>query len=214
MEKSLPDVVVRRVSLYVRELRRLEKEGRLFVSSATLAACLGFSAAQIRRDLSSCGQFGTSGRGYDIRRLRGSLSAILGIDCHTWSMALAGVGNLGSALLAYQGFRERGFRFCVAFDADPAKVGQTIHGVPVEHVSRLTDIVQRDAIRVGVIAVPSERAQDVCDAFVQAGVHGIVNFAPTQLTAPAAIQLRHVDMSLEFEQLTYYLVHERQLGPV
>jgi len=211
-ERRLPEVGVMRLSLYARELARWEREGRAYVSSAALGQALGFSAAQIRRDLSSCGQFGTSGRGYEVRRLRASLTAILGLAGRTWRMALAGVGNLGSALLAYRGFRERGFIFHLAFDADPAKVGRTIHGVRVEAIARLVASLRREPIDIGVIAVPVEQAQAVCDAFVEGRVSGMVNFAPTRLSAPAHVRVRDADVSMEFEQLTYHLsLNHREL---
>jgi redox-sensing transcriptional repressor len=207
-DKRLPDVVVRRLSLYLRELRILEKAGSIYVSSAKMAEALNFSAAQVRRDLSSCGQLGTSGRGYDIRRLYESLQNMLGLSECTWPVALAGVGNLGSALLAYGGFQDRGFLFHAAFDADLNKVGQSMHGLTVQPVIELERVVAAEGIRIGIIAVPAEQAQDVCDAFLNGGVSSIVNFAPVQLTAPAQFDIRNVDLSLELEQLTYHLVHD------
>ena len=203
--KRLPEVGVMRLSLYARELSRWEREGRTYISSAALGEALGLSAAQIRRDLSVCGQFGTSGRGYEVRRLRASLTSILGLSGRTWRVALAGVGNLGSALLAYRGFRERGFIFHLAFDADPAKVGRLIHGVRIEAIRQLVPLIQRDTIDIGIIAVPVDQAQRVCDAFVEGRVSGIVNFAPTRLSVPGRVKVRHVDLSMELEQLTYHL---------
>ena len=194
-----------RLSLYARELARWEREGRLYASSAALGEALGVSAAQIRRDLSSCGQFGTSGRGYEVRRLRTRLTEILGLSGRTWRVALAGAGNLGSALLAYRGFRERGFVFRLAFDADPAKVGRAIHDIEIEAIQRLTARVQHEAVDIGIIAVPVDQAQSVCDAFVEGRVSGIVNFAPTRLSVPSQVKVRHVDLSMELEQLTYHL---------
>ena len=204
-EKRLPEVGVMRLSLYVRELARWEREGRHYISSANLGDVLGFSAAQVRRDLSSCGQFGTSGRGYEVRRLRASLVTILGLAGRTWRVALAGAGNLGSALLAYRGFRERGFVFHLAFDADPIKVGRVIHEMRIDAIQRLVPLVRREGIDIGVIAVPVDQAQDVCDAFIEGHVSGIVNFAPARLTVPARVKIRHVDLSMELEQLTYHL---------
>ena len=194
-----------RLSLYARELARWEREGRAFVSSAALGETLGLSAAQIRRDLSVCGQFGTSGRGYEVRRLRSSLISILGLSGRTWRVALAGAGNLGSALLAYRGFRERGFLFSLAFDADAAKVGRVIHNVRVAAIQQLVPLLQQDPVDIGIIAVPVDQAQSVCDAFVESRVSGIVNFAPTRVSVPPRVTIRHVDLSMELEQLTYHL---------
>lgn len=206
--KRLPEVTVMRLSLYAREMARWEREQRAYISSAALGKALGLSPAQIRRDLSACGQLGTSGRGYEVRRLRERLTAILGLAGRAWRVALVGVGNLGSALLAYRGFRERGFIFDSAFDADPVKVGRTVHGVRIEPIDRLAAHLQRQHIDIGVIAVPVDQAQAVCDTLVQTRVSGIVNFAPTRLITPSRMQIRHVDLSMEFEQLTYHLSRE------
>ena len=110
---------------------------------------------------------------------------------------------------AYRGFRERGFVFALACDADPAKVGRVIHGARVEAIQRLVPLVQREAINIGVIAVPVDQAQAVCDGFVEGRVSGILNFAPIRLTVPGRVTIRHVDLSMELEQLTYHLALDR-----
>ena len=111
--RQVPEACIARLSLYLRELTRLGSKHVGFVSSRLLAAQLGVTDAQVRRDLSYFGQFGTSGRGYEVRRLHDRLTSILGVSGRTWNVALAGVGNLGSALLAYRGFQARGFLFRV-----------------------------------------------------------------------------------------------------
>ena len=201
-----PDACVARLSLYVRELTRLGAGGAGFVSSRLLAQQLGLTDAQVRRDLSYFGQFGTSGRGYEVQRLHDRLSAILGVSGRTWNVALAGVGNLGTALLAYRGFRERGFLFKVAVDSDQQKVSRTISGLTVASAARLPELVKRHDIRIGLIAVPVESAQDVCDQFVASGVRAIVNFAPVHLEVPSSVWLRAVDLAIELESLAFHLV--------
>jgi len=166
MKRQIPDACVQRLSLYARELGRLQRRGSTFVSSRALGEQLGVTAAQVRRDLSYFGQFGTSGRGYEVARLRERLSDILGIQGRTWRVALAGVGNLGSALLAYRGFRERGFVFTVAVDADPQKIGRVIQGVTVAPSAQLEDLAHRHGVHIGIITVPADSAQAVCDQFV------------------------------------------------
>jgi len=175
------------------------------VSSRRLAADLGLTDAQVRRDLNYFGQFGTSGRGYEVRRLEQTLSRILGIYGRTWRVALVGVGNLGSALLAYRGFRQRGFLFRALVDADRGKVGRSMCGLVIAPGEELVELVRRHHIQIGIIAVPSEAAQAVCDQLVEGGVRAIVNFAPAHLRVPAGIRLRHVDLAVELEALAFYL---------
>ena len=204
-----PEACVARLSLYVRELRQLATKRISFISSRKLAQQLGLTDAQVRRDLSTFGQFGTSGRGYEVQRLRDRLTSILGLSGRTWNVALAGVGNLGSALLAYRGFHERGFLFRIAADADPQRIGRTIQGITVQPAKELAVLVRDHDIHIGLIAVPVDSAQDVCDQFVAGGVRAIVNFAPVHLEAPPAVRVRAVDLATELESLAFYLAQTR-----
>ena len=147
---DIPEACVTRLSLYLRELRRLSGRRASFVSSRRLAQHLGLTDAQVRRDLSYFGQFGTSGRGYEVQRLRERLTGILGVSGRSWNVALAGVGNLGSALLAYRGFRERGFLFRVCVDADPRKVGSVVQGVKIAPVRDLARLAKTHGVRIGI----------------------------------------------------------------
>ena len=203
--RTAPEACVARLSLYVRELARLGTQRAGFVSSRRLAQQLGLTDAQVRRDLSYFGQFGTSGRGYEVRRLHDRLTSILGVSGRAWNAALAGAGNLGSALLAYRGFRERGFLFKVAVDTDPKKVGRTVSGMVVSPAERLPELVKKHHIQIGLIAVPVESAQAVCNRFVESGVRAIVNFAPVRLEVPPSVRLRAVDLAIELESLAFYL---------
>ncbi len=205
VSQAAPEACVARLSLYVRELTRLWSQRVAYVSSRRLAQQLGLTDAQVRRDLSYFGQFGTSGRGYEVHRLHDRLTSILGVSGRTWNVALAGVGNLGSALLAYRGFQERGFLFKVAVDTDDHKVGRTIQGLAVASSHQLGELVKKHNIHIGLIAVPVAAAQDVCDQFVQSGVQAIVNFAPMHLEVPPSVRLRVVDLAIELESLAFYL---------
>ena len=203
--RDIPDACVERLSLYVRELDTLIRQRVGFVSSSRLAKPLGLTDAQVRRDLSYFGQFGTSGRGYEVQRLHGRLTGILGVSGRTWHVALAGIGNLGSALLAYRGFQERGFLFRVAVDTDPQKIGRVVQGLTVAPVSDLARLVRQEDVHIGMLAVPTPAAQTVCDQLVQHGIRAIVNFAPVRLDVPAGVHLRTVDLAMELEGLSFYL---------
>jgi len=203
--RSASEACIARLSLYLRELARLGTQRIGFISSRRLAKSLGLTDAQVRRDLSCFGQFGTSGRGYDVRRLHDRLAAILGVSDRLWNVALVGVGNLGSALLAYRGFRKRGFLIRTALDTDPKKIGRTICGVSVSPTHRLPELVKAHRIQIGLIAVPIESAQAVCDQFIASGVQAIVNFAPVHLEVPSSVRLRVVDLATELERLAFHL---------
>ena len=203
--RQVPEACVARLSLYLRELTRLGSKRVGFVSSRRLAERLGLTDAQVRRDLSYFGQFGTSGRGYEVRRLHDRLTGILGVSGRTWNVALAGIGNLGSALLAYRGFQQRGFVFRVVVDADPQKIGSLVEGFTVAPASRLAQLAREHHIHIGLIAVPVKAAQAVCDQLVSGGVKAIVNFAPGRLDAPAGVRLRTVDLAVELESLAFHL---------
>ena len=209
MSRLAPEACVARLSLYVRELTRLGAQRVSFVSSRRLAQQLGLTDAQVRRDLSYFGQFGTSGRGYEVQRLHDRLTAILGVADRTWNVALIGVGNLGSALLAYRGFRERGFLFRVVVDSDPQKVGRAVQGLVVAPSHQLTELVKKHGIQIGIIAVPVESAQEACNQLVDGGVRAIVNFAPVHLEVPSSVWLRVVDLASELESLAFYLARSK-----
>ncbi|MBI2884848.1 MAG: redox-sensing transcriptional repressor Rex [Candidatus Omnitrophica bacterium] len=209
LRHSIPEASVERLSLYARELGRLDRQGVAFISSKRLGEALGLTDAQVRRDLSYVGQFGKSGRGYEVQRLQTALSRTLGIEGRVWSVALAGVGNLGSALLAYRGFQERGFVFRVAVDSDPAKVGQVVQGVTIAPSHQLSELARRHQVHIGILTVPSETAQRVCDQLIAGGVRAIVNFAPAHLDVPASVRLRNMDLAIELEALAFYLGTEQ-----
>ena len=201
-DASVPKVVVGRLSLYLRELQRLEASGQQTISSGQLGTLLGFSDAQVRKDLGFFGQFGYPGVGYRCDELIRAMRDILGTN-HRWPVVMVGVGNLGQALLGYRGFGRQNFAIEAAFDADPTKVGQTIQGIRVRHIDELSDLVQTTGIRLGMIVVPAAHAQSVADRLVAAGIEGIVNFAPVTLSLPPHVQVVAVDLAIELEQLSF-----------
>jgi len=206
-DATVPKAVVNRLSLYLRELQRLEAAGQQTISSGQLGTLLGFSDAQVRKDLGFFGQFGYPGVGYRCDELIHAMRDILGTN-HPWPVAMVGVGNLGQALLGYRGFGRQNFSIVAAFDADPAKIGQTIQGLTIQPLGALADTVKAKHIRLGMIVVPGPQAQAVADRLVAAGVEGIVNFAPATLTLPPHVQVVAVDLAVELEQLSFAVTNK------
>jgi len=199
---TVPPAVVNRLSLYLRELQHLINGGNETTSSSQLGRRLGFTDAQVRKDLAHFGHFGHPGIGYRCDELVGAIRSILGTD-REWRVALVGVGNLGRALLGYRGFSEQGFRLEAAFDADPAKIGTQLEGIEIHDITCLREILASKQIELGLIAVPAAEAQAVADRLVAAGVGGIVNFAPVTLTVPDGVSKVGVDLARELEQVTF-----------
>jgi redox-sensing transcriptional repressor len=206
-DAPVPKVVVSRLSLYLRELQRLEAVGQQTISSGQLGALLGFSDAQVRKDLGFFGQFGYPGVGYRCDELIRAMRDILGTN-HPWSVAMVGVGNLGQALLGYRGFGRQNFSIAAAFDPDPAKVGQVIQGIRIQPLEELADTIRAHGIRLGMIVVPVAAAQEAADRLVAAGVEGIVNFAPVTLVLPPHVQNIGVDLAIELEQLSFAVTNK------
>lgn len=201
-DATVPKVVVSRLSLYLRELQRLEAAGQQTISSGQLGTLLGFSDAQVRKDLGFFGQFGYPGVGYRCDELIRAMRDILGTN-QPWNVAMVGVGNLGQALLGYRGFGRQNFTIVAAFDADPAKVGQVVQGLRIQPLDELASTIGARQIRLGMIVVPADRAQEAADRLVAAGVDGIVNFAPVTLNLPPHVQNVGVDLAIELEQLSF-----------
>ena len=197
----ISESTIRRLSHYYRVLEEVSAEGQRMISSHLLAEREGITSAQVRKDLSYFGSFGRRGLGYSVEHLRTEIRGILGLD-RRWRVALVGAGHIGSALLAYQGFRDQGFDIVAVYDADPARIGTTIDGLVVESIDQLALAGNFD---VGVICTPIRAAQEVADALVAAGVRGILNFAPRKLRIAPGVSLRTVDMTMEFESLSFTL---------
>jgi redox-sensing transcriptional repressor len=190
-------------------LEEVAAEGKRMISSHLLAEREGITSAQVRKDLSSFGSFGRRGLGYHVEHLRDEIRALLGLD-RRWRACVVGAGHIGAALMGYRGFADQGFDLVAVFDADAARIGRTLEGLVVRPIGQLSG---RDAFEIGVIATPARAAQEVADALVAAGVQGILNFAPRKLRVPAAVALRSVDMTMEFESLSYALTHARTRAP-
>lgn len=209
---KIPEKTVTRLSIYLRCLEELEAEGLASVSSRQLAERFGLNSAQVRKDLAYFGQFGVRGLGYYIAELKHNLERILGLK-QDWEVALVGAGNLGSALIAYKGFQARGFKIGLAFDADPAKVGQSVGDVQIVETAKLVPTLRRKKVKIAVLCVPAAAAQSVADLLVEAGVTAILNFAPTQLTVPDEVKVQNVDLSVLLKTLSYHTVRTARPVP-
>jgi len=201
---KIPEMTVRRLSVYTRCLQQLEEDGVRTVSSQELAERFNLNSAQVRKDLAYFGEFGVRGIGYYVAGLKAELQKILGLD-REWAVALIGFGNLGSALFHYKGFSRQGFRIAAIFDDDPAKIGRDVGGAPVLSSADLAREVKARGIQIAIVAVPPEAAQAVIDQLADAGIKAILNFAPSRLRAPRDTRLKHVDLSIELETLSFYL---------
>jgi len=191
-----------RLSLYLRCLENWRRDGLATVSSGLIAETLGLSDAQVRKDIGYLGSLGQPGVGYKVPDLILAIREALGIN-RDWRTVLVGVGNLARALLRYQGFREQGFEIVGLFDADPAKLGQSVDGLIVRPMSELANIVTTADAELALMTVPAEVAQEVADLLVAAGVRGILNFAPAVLRLPARVRLVNVDLAIQLEQLAF-----------
>jgi len=199
-----PKETIRRLLFYLRQLDCMLREGKERFSSEDLAEVLRMNPAQIRKDLSYFGEFGTRGVGYNTEQLANELRSILNLN-RRWEFVLVGVGNIGVALLRNPELTKQGFEIVMALDKDPRVIGKTIGEVTVEDVSHLRERVEQAGTRLAIIAVSVESAQEVGDSLVEAGVEGILCFAPCSLTVPKTIRLVPIDIAMELGLLVYGL---------
>jgi redox-sensing transcriptional repressor len=191
----IPRPTVKRLSLYLRELEPLADRELQTLSSKQLGDALGLTDAQVRKDLAFFGQFGHPGIGYKVSELIKELRKILGTD-RQWNAAIIGAGNIGRALMPYTRFRRKGFEIVAVFDGDPKVVGTSVAGHKVRPMSDLQSLVKDRNIQIGIIAVPAQAAQQVADALIEAGVRGILNFAPVRLDVHKKVSVASVDFLL------------------
>ena len=199
---KIPNETVRRLPVYLRGLAIMSRQGLSSVSSSKLADFVSIHPWQIRKDFSYFGDFGTRGVGYDIGNLAKQIKKILKIDT-TRKTVLAGVGNLGSAIMSYTGFGIYGFEVIAAFDNDPSKIGRRINNITVEDISTLGTLYKRQ-IDMAIIAVPEQAAQSVTDLLILSGIKGILNFSPRRIIVPKKIKVITIDIASDLARLPYY----------
>lgn len=218
MDQPIPDVVIRRLTVYARALEYLEDEGAVVVSSQELGRRLGVTPAQIRKDLSyfyvrepgdrskSVG-FGKQGSGYAVGPTLARIKEILGLT-RDWSMVLVGMGRLGRAIASYSGFVQQGFHVVAAFDDNPDLIGRTVDHLTVQPLGELAETIARKGIQIGVVAVPASAGHRVINLLIDAGIRAILNYAPVAVSVPEGVKLRNIDPIHALQSMTYYLVRE------
>jgi redox-sensing transcriptional repressor len=202
--EHISDSTVRRLSNYLRVLDEIESTGGDLVSSHGLAGKSGVTPAQVRKDLSYFGSFGRRGLGYSVAALKGEVRAILGLN-KRWRVALVGAGNIGSALFAYKEFGRQGFDIVAVFDNAADRVGEPLGDLTILPVAEFARVCREQDVEIGVIATPPRHAQEIADRMVEAGLRGVLNFAPRKLFVPATVALRSVNMAIELESLSFAL---------
>ena len=199
---EIPRKAIYRLSIYLRCLARLKGNRIRTVSSEALARAAGVKSTQLRKDLTYFGQFGTRGLGYDVEQLAQLITDLLGTNS-LQPVILVGVGNLGTALLSYRGFEQEGFEIIAAFDLEARRGRQFIK--PVLAMDSLAAFVHEHGVKMAILTVPSTSAQEVTNQLVQAGITGILNFAPIVLQVPEEVVVNNVNLAIELENLSYFI---------
>ena len=202
---KIPMATINRLSIYMRTLQDLMEEDMEVISSERLAKQCGVNPAQIRKDLAYFGEFGVRGVGYRVNELVNQIKEILGLN-RSWSLAMIGLGNLGSALIRHGNFAKHGYIFSAAFDTDPQKVGKRLqNGLVIHHIDDLEKVAAERDLHMGIIATPAVAAQGIANQLVLAGINGILNFAPVQIQVPDCCHIENVDFTIKLDSIAYHL---------
>ena len=204
--RKVAESTIRRLSLYLRLLEEFESQGIGTVSSGALASRGGTTSAQVRKDLSFFGSFGKRGLGYGVPELVVHLQGILGLD-RRYRVAMIGACKIGSALVQYRGFKQRGFDIVAIYDVDQSKIGKDWNGLTVRDIATLEQSLKAERVDMAVVVTPGETAQPLADRLVALGVKAILNFAPVQITVPDDVVVKTVNLALELETLSYALTN-------
>jgi len=203
--QEIPNIVIGRLPIYLRELTRLlDEENKITTSSHELGKRLGISSAQIRKDLSHFGEFGKQGMGYHIKYLINQLREILHLTVE-WDVAVIGAGFLGHAIANYNGFNHRGFCIACIFDNNLDKVGEKVDSLIVQHDDEMEQTIKEKNIQVAIIAVPASAAQSITDRLISLGVTIILSYAPIYLNVPEHVHVSYSDPVIQLQQMAYYL---------
>jgi len=210
ISRKISDSTIHRLSIYYRALMGLEREGYDTISSKELAKREKLTPAQVRKDLSFFGSFGTRGLGYPVKDLKQRIAEILGLN-KLWNVAMVGVGNVGSALVSYKEFARQGFIIKLLFDNDQRKIGSNHKGIIISDIANMKPLLKDNEISIVILTVPASAAQKVCDDIVEAGVRAILNFAPVSLKVPDEVILLNENMAIELEHLSFSLTNRNMV---
>jgi redox-sensing transcriptional repressor len=208
--RKISNSTIHRLSIYYRALLSLEREGYETISSKELARREKLTPAQVRKDLSFFGSFGTRGLGYPVKELKQRIAEILGLN-KLWNVAMVGVGNIGSALVSYKEFAKQGFIIKLLFDNDQRKIGSNHKGIIINDIANMKQMLKEQEIQIVIFTVPAAAAQKVCDDVIEAGVRAILNFAPVSLKVPEDVVLLNENMSIELEHLSFSLTNKNMV---
>lgn len=207
--RSAPKSVIKRLPVYLRILDNLIRRDVEIISSRVLSEETGFTAEQIRKDLAYFGAFGTRGTGYNTSYLREKLLRIIGLDKQT-KLVVIGAGHLGKALTRYNMLKNPYVQTVGVFDANPKEVGSLIEGMKIYHIDDLTSMIKEAQVKVAMVTVPAEVAQQVVDTLVENGISAILNFAPTKLKVPEHVYVHNADLTIELQTLIYYSMEDEK----
>jgi len=201
---EIPRKTIYRLSVYLRCLARLKDNELQTVSSEALAKVAGVKPTQLRKDLAHLGQFGKRGLGYEVSELSRRIAGELGTT-RLQPVVLVGVGHLGLALLSYRGFEKEGFELVAAFDVEPKRPREKQVSQPILGMEELPGFVREKKIKMAILTVPAEVAQEVTNLLVGCGITGILNFSPLVLHVPEEVMVNNVNLAIELENLSYFI---------
>lgn len=209
MEQKTAGVpTLKRLPLYLRLLRKMKEAGEEYASGAVVARELELDPIVVRKDLAITGAVGRPRLGFQMDEIINAIEDFLGWS-NTADAFLVGCGNLGTALLGYQGFEQHGIRIAAAFDTDPNIVGTKIHGKTVLHIDKLPSLAKRMHVQIGILTATASVAQKIADTMIEGGIRGIWNFTPTKLSVPKHVILQREDLASTLAVLSHRLLIER-----
>ncbi|MBN1799044.1 MAG: redox-sensing transcriptional repressor Rex [Spirochaetales bacterium] len=204
IKEKISSCIMERLERYYLYIQRLSEQGQVWISSQELAEGLNLTSSTVRQDISHLNFSGISKRGYELVKLRQTLRSVLGLDTR-YATVIVGAGNFGRALLLHDDFREKGFDIKAIFDNNPKLIGKRIESYYIQSIDKLTAVVKKNNVRIGVIAVPAKAAQEVADKLTAAGVNGILNLSTANVQIPQGKVIVNSHIILDFIQLAFYL---------